>query len=81
MNNNQIIIGGKNENQNTYNNILCKINEYIVLNEDDLLFIKILTKEQLLTIIETNNIYTELMNDYVMYDIKYDIKECKKSNK
>jgi hypothetical protein len=77
MNNNQIIIGGKNENQNTYNNILCKINEYIILNEDDLLFIKTLTKEQLLTIIETNNIYTELMNNYVMYDIK----ECKKSNK
>ena len=64
--------GDKNENLNTYNNIICKIRKYIPLNLNDLEFVKTLSKKQLISIIKINNVYTESMNEYVSYDIEKD---------
>jgi hypothetical protein len=48
--------------KNTYDNIMCKIREFIVLDAKDLEFIKTLSREQLFAIIEITNVYTELLS-------------------
>lgn len=64
----------KSENINTYKNIDNKVREFIILNDNDIGLLKTLSREQLISIIEVNNLWTETINHYILHDINTELK-------
>jgi len=65
--------GGVNENKFDklkHYEIMYKIRNCLELNYEELTFVKTLSKDQLIEIIEINNINIELMNELIRYNEK-----------
>jgi len=66
-----LLIGGGNRfDEIKHYEIMKKLRSCLELNYEELTFVKTLSKDQLIEIIEINNIYIERMNEVIRYNEK-----------
>jgi len=62
--------GGNRFDEIKHYEIMKKLRSCLELNYEELTFVKTLSKDQLIEIIEINNIYIERMNEVIRYNEK-----------